>query len=165
MTPQISSVLLRKIMQEARGSPNAEICGLLRGRGAVIRSAESTANCAADPSGFFEIDPSRLIAAYRQARQPNGLELLGYFHSHPAGSPDPSPRDAEHAVADGRLWLIATHDTARMWRAVSNGAVHGRFDPVAFDIVTGKRVTRSVASVRLLGAQKRWSLEFDHFPD
>lgn len=142
-----------------------EICGLLRGCDGIIRSAESTANVAENAATSFEIDPVALVAAYRLARRPRSLDVLGFYHSHPTGRAEPSPRDAEAAAPDGKLWLIATFDTARMWRAVSDGAVHGRFDPVAFDIIAGKRVTRSVRQVRTAGTGHRWSLEFDHFPD
>ncbi len=133
MTPIISSEVLRGLLDAAAAS-TTEICGLLRGDGGRIVRADPAANVAADPSTRFEIDPAVLIAAYRDARRPGAAGIAGCYHSHPGGSPDPSPTDAAQAAPDGMLWLILGHARARLWRAVPRGAVHGRFDPAGFGV-------------------------------
>ncbi|WNO52774.1 M67 family metallopeptidase [Stakelama saccharophila] len=147
MAPLITSATLRNLLLAARARPAEEICGILRGTNDVVRHAMATANVASRPADSFEIDAGALLRVHRLSRAPGGFDILGCYHSHPGGRPAPSPRDAAAAAADGRLWLILGGDTARLWRAVSQGAVHGRFDPVAFDIMTGKRVVRSVSAV------------------
>ena len=94
-------------------------------------------------------NPGALIAAHRAARRGNALGIVGWFHTHPGGTTEPSPRDAAAAAPDGSIWIIANGRAARMWRAVPDGAVHGRFDPVKFDILRGKRVENGVDVVHL----------------
>lgn len=128
--------------------PPQEKCGLLRGRGERITVADFVANVSPTPETAFEIDPAALIAAHRAQRRPKALQLIGYFHTHPTGSPYPSVTDAHWAAPDGKLWLIATRRLARLWRAVPAGQVHGRFNPVEFDLVIGKRVEKGLLDVR-----------------
>lgn len=145
--PRISSALLRRLVRLADSGP--ERCGILRGRGTRVVRIDLTENVAADPLTHFEIDPAALIAAHRSARRRGALEILGWFHSHPQGAPEPSPTDAASAAADGSLWLIAGRGTARLYRAVDSGALHGRFDPVAFDLVVGKRAPERVGGYEM----------------
>lgn len=164
MTPRLSSETLIDLFAAANASPDAEICGLLLGEGAQIAARPAT-NVAVDPSRFFEIDPATLIAAHRAARD-GGPAIVGHYHSHPSGNPDPSQRDAADAAPDGSLWLILTRDRARLWRAVPQGRVHGRFDAVAFDCIAGNRLISGVRTVSLaqnieLLRAEPWSLTFD----
>ncbi|HVT59073.1 MAG TPA: M67 family metallopeptidase [Thermoanaerobaculia bacterium] len=67
----------------------------------------------------FVISPATVLAAHKEARAA-GLEVVGYYHSHPDHPAEPSEFDREHAwpglsylivsVREGRL------DTARSWR-------------------------------------------------
>jgi proteasome lid subunit RPN8/RPN11 len=157
MRPEISSAALLRVLRSVwiashiggEYGPPDEKCGILLGRGNRVTRIDHTANVAGDPFTTFEIDPAALIAAYRNARRKNGLEVLGFFHTHPHGPPTPSERDAEMAPADGKLWLIAAREGALLWRAVDAGEMYGRFDPVRFDLRIGKRVELDQAGVRL----------------
>lgn len=110
-----------------------ECCGLLlsSGQNAVVDTHISARNVAGEPARYFEIDPAVLVAAHRTARA-GGAVIRGCYHSHPAGPATPSPHDAAMAEPNGWLWLILSGDGARigLWRAVAQGALHGRFDPV-----------------------------------
>lgn len=145
MRVRISSAIVEQITAIAGASPSAEICGLLFGRDDLIERAEPCRNVAAEPAGRFEIDPAALIAAHRAARS-GGAKLLGHFHSHPIGRAIPSARDADAAAADGMLWLIAGCGELTAWRAVSEGAIEGRFDPVMLDVVTSACANAAPAS-------------------
>lgn len=134
MRVRISSAVVEQITALAGASPSAEICGLLLGRDDLIERAAPCRNVAAEPARRFEIDPAALIAAHRAMRD-GGAQMLGHFHSHPAGRAIPSARDADAAAADGMLWLIAGGGELTAWRAVSDGAIEGRFDPVVLDIM------------------------------
>lgn len=135
MDVTISSTVLAAILHEAADTPDREVCGLLLGAptdaGVHVRLARSCRNVAPDPARRFEIDPVALFAAHRAARS-GGDVVLGHYHSHPSGRPVPSPRDAADAAADGSLWLIVAAGEARLWRAVADGPVEGRFAPVVF---------------------------------
>ncbi|WP_375382151.1 Mov34/MPN/PAD-1 family protein [uncultured Sphingomonas sp.] len=132
-TLEIASAVLDAIVAEAAGSP-VEICGLLFGDDARIVERRRCRNVAAEPAVAFEIDPAALLAAHRAMRR-GGLRLVGCYHSHPSGTPEPSARDAAAAAPDGWFWLIATTRAVGAWRAVERGQQHGRFDPVAIERV------------------------------
>ena len=121
MSVTISSELLVRLLAEAEASPDAEICGLLFGGAGRVEAAEACANVAANPARAFEIDPKALFAAHRRARG-GGLAVIGHYHSHPSGSPVPSPRDAAQAMGDGAVWVIVGGGEARAWRSVEVGA-------------------------------------------
>lgn len=91
-----------------------EACGLLLGQGTHIDAFRPTANVATDPARHFEIDPAALIAAHKVERA-GGKRLIGFFHSHPTGLPEPSATDRAQAARDGRVWAIATPDGAIGW--------------------------------------------------
>lgn len=147
MRPSFTSETIRALLVEAAGSTQ-EVCGLLRGTGDRIETAQPARNLAADPARHFEIDPAALLKAYRDARG-GGAAVLGCYHSHPSGSAYPSPTDAAQAAADGRLWLIIGGGTARLWRAVANGERHGRFDPVRFDVIEAGHVENNCEAVQM----------------
>ena len=131
---EISSEVLRAIVDEADRDAGREVCGLLFGTAERVVAMQSCRNVAADPRTAFEIDPAQLIAAHRAARA-GGPNIVGCYHSHPSGAPEPSPRDAEAAVADGAIWLIVAGRDVGCWRAVAEGARQGRFDHVDYRVV------------------------------
>lgn len=132
MGVRISRSLLERLLAEATESPEHEVCGLLFGDEASIEAATAALNISPFPENSFEIDPTTLFPAIR-AERAGGPRLAGYYHSHPGGSPEPSARDAADAAPDERLWLILA-DEARLWRAVPNGLLLGRFDPIALSV-------------------------------
>lgn len=134
MTVEISSLLLAKLQAVAVANPHLECCGLLFGTDQRITEASIAKNIAANPSRHFEVDPADLISAHRAARLGRPL-VIGHWHSHPFGNADPSAEDARCAAADGSLWLILSRTTARLWRAVENGSVQGKFEPLALVVV------------------------------
>lgn len=107
-----------------------EVCGLLLGEPGNVVAVVHCANVAAVPASTFEIDPARLLATHRAARA-GGLPIVGCYHSHPGGAATPSPRDAADAAPNGWLWLIVGERETGVYRAVDDGHLHGRFDPVA----------------------------------
>lgn len=103
----------------ARAAPE-EACGLLLGEDGRILEARPVANVAPDRQRHFEIDPAALIAAHRAERE-GGPELIGYYHSHPTGLPEPSATDRAHAAGDGRVWAIAAGGRVEFWRDCEGG--------------------------------------------
>ena len=119
MTLCISSKLHRQLVAMAAASPDQEICGLLIGSQRVERLIP-TRNVAVDPRRAFEIEPETLFAAIR-AERAGGEKLIGYYHSHPAGRPAPSPKDAAQATADGRIWVIIGEQRVTAWVMTTAG--------------------------------------------
>lgn len=115
MPIEVSSALLARLIAEAADAHPLEACGLLLGEGARIYETRRCANVHPQPDRHFEIDPRALIAAHRAARE-GGQQVLGYYHSHPAGPPEPSATDRAHATRDGRVWAIVGEGKVGWWR-------------------------------------------------
>jgi len=93
---------------------------LLLGKGDRISEARPAANVHPDPKRFFEIDPQTLIDAHRNARS-GGPLLIGYYHSHPLGPPEPSATDRAHGTGDGKVWAIVGEGRIAFWRDAKDG--------------------------------------------
>jgi proteasome lid subunit RPN8/RPN11 len=70
----------------------------------------------------FEIDPSEQFRLLRALRGTDRA-IIGCYHSHPNGKPEPSPRDIAAAGEEGFLWLIVAIEDpkleigAHLWEA------------------------------------------------
>lgn len=118
----------RLICREAAGAFPAEACGLLIGQGARIDRVLPVVNQAADPDRF-EIAPSDLFTAHRQARA-EGLAVTGHYHSHPNGLAGPSQRDAE-AIADLSAWWLIVAVAPDTGQVTGVSAWHPSVPPAA----------------------------------
>ena len=108
------------LLAAAQEAHPREACGLLLGDGGRITSATVAANVHPDPARHFEIDPAALLAAHKAART-GGPQVLGYWHSHPNGRPDPSEEDRAEAAGDGRIWVIVANGAISVWRDEPGG--------------------------------------------
>ena len=115
----------------AREAAPAECCGLLIGTGESILEAARTKNLASDPSRF-EMDPGDHIRARRIARN-RGLDVLGFYHSHPRSAAIPSATDRAEAWYPDYLYLIVSvrHERAevRLYRLSEDGFVEVVWQP------------------------------------
>ena len=117
---QVSQAILTQLRAHAATTHPLECCGLLLGEGEQITAALPAANVHPAPRTHFEIDPAALIAAHRAARA-GGPQIIGYYHSHPHGPPDPSATDQAEAAGDGRVWAIIGDGEIRLWRDAQSG--------------------------------------------
>lgn len=122
MEIEVSSALVNRLLAEARGALPREACGLLMGSGEKVSEVRRCANVHPHPEAYFEIDPRALIDAHRAARS-GGMEVLGYWHSHPSGPSEPSATDRAQATGDGRVWAIVGEGRVRWWRDTDEGFV------------------------------------------
>lgn len=121
MEVEVSSGVVETMLAEARAALPHEACGLLLGR-AFIETATRCANVHPAPEAHFEIDPQALVDAHRAARGGN-VRVLGYWHSHPSGPPEPSATDRIHATGDGRVWAIVGEGRIGWYRDCEAGFV------------------------------------------
>lgn len=74
-----------------------ECCGALLGRGGTVHEAFALPNTTDEgPRRRFLVRPDDYRAAEQRARE-TGLELLGFYHSHPDHPARPSQYDLDHA--------------------------------------------------------------------
>jgi len=75
-----------------------EACGLLAGKNVRVEKVLFVQNQAQSPVRFV-MDPIEQLKAFDWIDD-NGLDLLGIFHSHPAGPETASPTDIAEAAYD-----------------------------------------------------------------
>ena len=74
-----------------------ECCGALLGKDGVVLEAYALANTTEEgPRRRFLVRPDDYRAAEQRAREA-GLDLLGFYHSHPDHPARPSQYDLDHA--------------------------------------------------------------------
>ena len=99
--------ILTALLEQARREPTKESCGLLAGRQGTITRALPATNAAEDTARAYEIAPKELFRLMREIRGA-GLELLGIYHSHPAGENRPSSHDIERAYYPTAAYFIVS---------------------------------------------------------
>ncbi len=119
----------RAILDHARRDAPDECCGLLIGRGRRILHAAAFRNAAARPRTEFRIHPRDHIALRRELRRLSPpLEIVGVYHSHPAGPEGPSDKDRRQAHYREWLYVVAakTRDKFRVraYRIGDRSAAH-----------------------------------------
>lgn len=96
---RIPEVLVGAIRRAGETAYPAECCGLIVGRVAGEKEAVRVvpmANRRTDDPHRYLIDPEDWRRVERELRA-EGLEILGYYHSHPDHPAVPSAFDAAHA--------------------------------------------------------------------
>ena len=145
------------LIAEAQEAGREEACGILVGRREpgrflVVRAVPCENVAAEGMRGRrFEIDPRRLIEEERAVRG-SDEEVVGFYHSHPAGDPVPSKVDLTFmALWPDMIWVIvgATPDGAgprvRAWRLDSLGKEK---DPTEVRILPWRRTSGGRSAAR-----------------
>jgi desampylase len=78
---------------------------VLLGRGDEIVEAVRARNAAAPAATRFLIDPKDHIDARRDGRT-RGLDVVGFYHSHPRSGAAPSDTDLAEAAYPGSVYVI-----------------------------------------------------------
>lgn len=116
MSLRISRQQLDAVLRHGESTYPHECCGLLLGRAAapegddvrVVAEAYPMRNAnQASPQNRFDFDPQEHLAAQRAARE-RGLEIIGFYHSHPDHPARPSQYDLDHAAWPGYSYLIVS---------------------------------------------------------
>lgn len=107
-----------------------EACGLLAGLDSKVESVIEVAN-QAQSAVQFVMEPIGQLKAF-EWMESNGMELIGIFHSHPAGPEIPSPTDIKEAAYDVVNVILARVDD--QWRARGFWIEDGTFKEVLLQI-------------------------------
>jgi proteasome lid subunit RPN8/RPN11 len=131
LTPGCAEALIRTASE---AYPD-ECCGVLLGHadGGSIEAAVPLANRAADRRRAFAVAPEALVEV-RKTHCRGGMDIIGFFHSHPEGEARPSASDIAwaspwagyvHAIVGMRdkerpsVRLFRVHD--RFWNEIPAG--------------------------------------------
>lgn len=75
------------------------------------------------PVGEYLLDPTKQLRVTLHVEDELGLEVLGFYHSHPAGPPRFSATDAARATWPGVSYLL-------VWLRPKEGHLSARWDDV-----------------------------------
>jgi len=109
---KITPAALEQIRSHGEDGYPYEICGVMvgprggRGRVTEVHRARNTVVDRAHDR--YEIDPRDLIRIERECDQ-NGLEIVGYYHSHPDHPAQASATDAQRSWAGPVYLIVAIH--------------------------------------------------------
>jgi proteasome lid subunit RPN8/RPN11 len=115
-----------------------EFCAILVGRqlgtDSRVTAIIPCRNQHPDPRRGYVIAPEALVCAQRDSRR-DGLELLGFVHSHPDHPAEPSAADRQQAYWPGRVYgiisVVAGQCAAeRFYRFQNEAPDAGSFEPI-----------------------------------
>lgn len=126
MTSTRSRVVLERgawegVLSHARAGadddPPREVCGVLAGRrvedatpsAEIVEAIRRVPNVAANPRIAYELDPKETLRTVEEVES-EGLDVLGFYHSHPESDPVPSETDRREATWTGYVYLICNPD-------------------------------------------------------
>ena len=126
---RIPTAAIRMMVAHARRARPRECCGLLVGAGSRVAFAVPLRNVSRSRTRY-RVDPAEHIALRRILREvAPAADIVGVYHSHPAGSATPSETDVAEALYAGWIHVIVGLGGRR---AVTRGftIARGRARPV-----------------------------------
>jgi proteasome lid subunit RPN8/RPN11 len=116
--------LWEEIVAHAREGKPEEICGILRGKGAVAFEAIRARNVAGERIENYTVDPQTLLRQFDF--EDAGEEMMGIYHSHPVSVAEPSATDAWNAHYPEAVYFICSLEfdaqpVIRAWRLEDAG--------------------------------------------
>ena len=96
-TLRLTTAVDQAIRTHGREAFPHECCGAMLGRDQIAQKAYALPNTTEEgPRRRFLVRPDDYLVAEKQAREA-GLDLLGFYHSHPDHPAQPSQYDLDHA--------------------------------------------------------------------
>jgi len=95
----VTTIVNTELVKHAFQEVPKECCGILAGRGNAIQQNYRITNTARNSSKFI-MKSDEQIQAMSDIKQ-NGLNILGFYHSHPNGVQNPSSSDIKMAIQSG----------------------------------------------------------------
>lgn len=136
-TLELASGVREAMVADARAGAPAEVCGVLGGSRAVdprrVERAEPVPNVARESDRRYELDPEAQLRAM-EGFEADGLDVVGFYHSHPRGPRRPSATDEAQATWPDASYAIVSlgdeHETVGSWRWTGE-----RFEPERVRVV------------------------------
>lgn len=102
-----------EIVYQAYRGDEREMCGVLAGEydidNTIVTAVYPAENAAETPETRYSIDPEHQFEI-TETIEDDGLEVAGFYHSHPAGPAHPSETDAERATWPDLSYVIVALD-------------------------------------------------------
>ena len=103
------------VVSHAYSGDEEEVCGVLAGRrgtdgeASIVTRTHEAENAAETPAVRYLIDAEEQLAVI-EAVEDDGLNVVGFYHSHPAGPTRPSETDATQAAWPNYSYVICALD-------------------------------------------------------
>ncbi|MUW15186.1 hypothetical protein GJ633_11385 [Halorubrum sp. CBA1125] len=101
------------VIYHAYEGGDEEVCGVLAGEHGAsdsrVTRTHRTENVAETPQIRYLIDPEEQFEVIERI-EAEGLDVVGFYHSHPTGSPYPSGTDAARATWPDHSYVICALD-------------------------------------------------------
>ena len=102
-----------EIVYQGYDGGDEEICGVLAGEygdsESHVAEVYPVENAADTPQIRYAMDPEEQLAVTEEI-EAAGQEVVGFYHSHPAGPTHPSETDADRATWPGYSYAICAFD-------------------------------------------------------
>ncbi len=127
----IGQSVLESLLAHAGCDYPDECCGILVGRAGgpdvyVDRAIPANNIAEGDRATSYQLDWRTLFSSVRSARtSPGHGQMVGFYHSHPDGSAEPSQRDRQAAWPDYSYLIVSMSDgrctAVTSWRIPGEG--------------------------------------------
>jgi len=142
---KITDALLKKMYDHARQTYPRECFGFLVGSfddGGWVRQVHPGTNLNTERNDRFQMDPVEFVQVDRLAEDA-GLELVGFYHSHPDWPAIPSQTDLLSEVEGSFYMIVSIHNGnpahTGLWRIADDAP--RRFVPLPLEIVDERELT------------------------
>lgn len=136
---RIPRALLDALHDQARKGVPQEICGLLAGRrdgdAHEVTHVFQVRNAHQRPVGEYLLDPQEQLRTLLHVEDELGLEVVGYYHSHPIGPPRFSATDAARATWPGVSYVLVYLQPEEGHLSARWDPDKGRFQPEDVEVV------------------------------
>ena len=101
------------IVRRGYGGGDQEVCGVLAGDygdgESHVTDVYPVENAADTPQVRYAMEPEELLAAIDEVEDA-GFDVVGFYHTHPAGPTHPSETDVDRATWRGYSYAICAFD-------------------------------------------------------
>lgn len=137
---RIPRAVLDDVYAHAREGAPQEVCGMLVGRAEasgehVVERGFRVRNAHPRPIGEYALDPAEQLRLALLAEDELGLDVVGFYHSHPAGPARLSATDAARASWPGASYLLVHLRPHEGHLSARWDAARGRFVDEVVDVV------------------------------
>lgn len=124
--------VLERICEHARGAYPRECCGALLGHAShnhraskEVARAVALANTTHEMAERRYLIPGATVREIGRAAEHDGLEIVGFYHSHPDHPPEPSELDRQQAWPWYTYLIVGARsdhrERVRAWQLVEDG--------------------------------------------
>ncbi len=105
------------MLEHAHDGVPHEICGVLAGDRdtGVVEDVVRVENVSDTPRTNYMMEPEKQLEAVDEVEEERGLDVVGFYHSHPEGPEHPSETDEARATWPDHTYVIVSLGPEEPW--------------------------------------------------